>query len=249
MPEPRRIWIVGASEGIGAALARHYAREGHRLILSARSEARLEALAAEIGGAEVVALDVTDPASLAAAAERIAAATLGSAGALDAAILMAADYDPGPVLQIDPGRAARIVTVNLTGTFLFARTAAALLAPGGQLVLTGSAAAYIGLPQGQIYSATKAGVVNLAESLRAELDGRLDVRLVSPGFVDTRLTRKNAFDMPGLLSPEAAARRIAAGLAGRRFEVAFPRRLIWPLKLLRALPYGVALRLTRRLVR
>lgn len=59
------------------------------------------------------------------------------------------------------------------------------LAPGGQLVLTGSAAAYIGLPQGQIYSATKAGVVNLAESLRAELDGRLDVRLVSPGFVDS----------------------------------------------------------------
>lgn len=244
LPPPERIWILGASDGIGAALARAFAAQGAALVLSARRADPLQALAQDLGGAEVLALDVTDPASLSAAARRIAAG-----GPLDRAITLAADYDPGAALEIDPDRAARIVATNLTGSLLFARVAAGLLRPGGQLVLTGSVAGYVGLPQGQIYSATKAGVINLAESLRAELSGRLDVRLVNPGFVATRLTAQNDFAMPGLLSPEAAARRIVAGLAGRRFEVHFPRRLSWPLKLLRALPYGVALRLTRRMTR
>jgi len=244
MPEPRRIWIMGASEGIGAALARAYARTGARLVLSARSEDRLDRLAAEIGGAEVVPLDVLDQAALRAAAERIAAG-----GLLDSAITLAAAYDPGKVMEIDPERAAQIVSVNLTGSFLFARAAVPLLRSGGQLALTGSVAGYIGLPQGQIYSATKAGVINLVETLRAELAGRIDVRLISPGFVDTRLTRMNDFAMPGLLQPDEAARRIIKGLDGRSFEIHFPRRLTWPLKFLRALPYGIALPLTRRLAR
>lgn len=240
----KRVWIVGASEGIGAALARDYAGQGARLVLSARNGDRLAALAEEIGGAEVVALDSADPLSLQAAAESIAAG-----GPLDVAISMAALYDPGRALEIDLETAARIVTVNLTGSLMFARTAAPLLREGGQLVLTGSVAGYIGLPQGQIYSATKAGVQNLAESLRAELAPRLDVRLVSPGFVATRLTARNDFTMPGLLQPDQAARRIIDGLGTARFEIAFPRRLVWPLKLLRALPYGLSLALTRRLTR
>ena len=245
MPEQgARIWIMGASEGIGAALARAYARQGARLILSARSEDRLEALAQEIGGAEVIAADVADPLSLQAASERIA-----MGGPLDAAITLAALYDPGQVSEIDADRAAQIVSVNLMGSFHFARAAAPLLRPGGQLVLTGSVAGYIGLPQGQIYSASKAGVINLAETLRAELWPACDVRLINPGFVETRLTEMNDFEMPGLMQPDAAAERIMRGLAGRGFEIHFPRRLTWGLKLLRALPYGIALRLTRRLVR
>ena len=110
-------------------------------------------------------------------------------------------------------------------------------------------AGYVGLPQGQIYSAIKAGVINLAESLRAELAPEVDVRLISPGFVDTRLTQKNDFDMPALIQPEDAAAAIVKGLDKGGFELHFPRRLTLPLKFLRALPYGLALRLTRRLVR
>lgn len=245
MHEPETIWIIGASEGIGEALAREWAARGARLVLSARSADKLERLAASLGaGHHAVPLDVSDPASLNAAARRIA-----TIGLLDRVVHMAAIYDPGKVSDLDPNMAARIVAVNLTGSFRIAQVAPRLLREGGQLALCGSVAGYIGLPQGQIYSATKAGVINLAESLRAELAGRRDVRLISPGFVDTRLTEQNDFRMPAMVSPEVAARAIIGGLEGRRFEVHFPRRLTYALKLLRALPYWTSLPLTRRLTR
>lgn len=239
---PERIWIMGGSDGIGAALARAYAARGAQVIVSARSEAPLRALAQEIG-ATALPCDVTDPASLAAAAAHVA-----EGAALDRAITLAALYDPGKVMDVDPGKAAQIVTVNLTGSFNFARAAQPLLRAQGQLVLTGSVAGYFGLPQGQIYSATKAGVTNLAETLRAELAGQIDTRLISPGFVDTRMTRENAFDMPFILKPQEAAAAILKGLDGSRFEIHFPKRLTLALKLLRALPYWAALPLTKRLV-
>lgn len=250
MPEPsanhaETVWIIGASDGIGAALAREYAARGARLILSARSEARLEALAESLGSAHVVLpLDVADRDSVDAAADRVSLL-----GPIDRVITLAAIYDPGKVAELDPGMAAKIVSVNLTGSFNVAQAAVPVLRDGGQLVLTGSVAGYVGLPQGQIYSATKAGVINLAESLRAELKGRIDVRLVNPGFVDTRLTGKNDFTMPALLEPAEAATAIADGLDRSGFEIHFPRRLTLALKLLRALPYRAALPLTARLVR
>ncbi|MCB1312811.1 MAG: SDR family NAD(P)-dependent oxidoreductase [Sedimentitalea sp.] len=245
MAEGARIWIIGASEGIGAALARQWAAKGARLILSARSAGRLEALAESLGpGHLALPLDVSDRASLDAAA-----AVIDATGPLDRVVHLAALYDPGRIARLDPARAAQIVTVNLTGSFHIAQIAPPLLRRGGQLALCGSVAGYVGLPQGQIYSATKAGVINLAESLRAELAGRIDVRLISPGFVDTRLTRRNDFTMPALQTPEAAARAIIAGLDRRGFEVHFPRRLTLALKLLRALPYWGSLPLTGRLAR
>ncbi len=245
MPEAETIWLIGASEGIGAALAREYARRGARLILSARSGQRLDALAESLGpGHHVLPLDVSDRADVEAAAQAIA-----GRGPVDRVINMAAIYDPGRTIEIDPDTAAKIVDVNLTGSFLVARAAVRVLRDGGQLALCGSVAGYVGLPQGQIYSATKAGVINLAESLRAELAGRADVRLINPGFVATRLTGKNDFEMPALLQPAEAAAKIAEGLDRRGFEIHFPRRLTIGLKLLRALPYWAAFPLTRRLAR
>lgn len=249
MPDPRtteRVWIIGASDGIGAALARAYAARGDRVILSARSTDRLQTLADEMpkGAAEVVGIDIAD-------ADDVAAATLRvkTGGPVDRVINMAALYDPGQVEEIDLTQAANIVQVNLTGSLLVARAALDVLRPQGQIALCGSVAGYFGLPQGQIYSATKAGVANLAETLRNEVAGRFDVRLISPGFVDTRLTQKNDFTMPGLLTADRAAAEILQGLDARRFEVHFPRRLTMPLKLLRRLPYALSLPLTRRLVR
>ena len=245
MPETELIWIIGASDGIGAALAREWATRGARLILSARSADRLHDLAADLGSGHVVLpMDVGDRASIEACGRDIA-----RIGRLDRVIHLAALYDPGRILDLDPKLAAQIVVVNLTGSFHVAQIAPGLLRPGGQLALCGSVAGYVGLPQGQIYSATKAGVINLAESLRAELAGRLDVRLICPGFVDTKLTRRNDFTMPALMTPETAARAIIDGLNRRGFEVHFPRRLTYALKLLRALPYWAALPLTGRLAK
>ena len=240
-----RIWLIGASEGIGEALARAYAARGDALILSARTVERLHALADTLPGShDVLPLDIGDSQSMGQAQ-----LAMRAMGPVDRVINMAALYDPGQVEELDNQRAADIVQVNLMGAFMVARTALSVLRPAGQLALCGSVAGYFGLPQGQIYSATKAGVTNLAESLRIELSGRFDVRLLSPGFVDTRLTQKNAFAMPGLMTPENAAQAIVRGLDRRPFEVHFPRRLTLPLKLLRILPYALAFPLTRRLLR
>jgi NAD(P)-dependent dehydrogenase (short-subunit alcohol dehydrogenase family) len=176
-----------------------------------------------------------------------AAAKISEVGPLDRVIHLAAIYDPGKVSDLDPDIAAQIININLTGSFHVAQIAPALLRVGGQLALCGSVAGYIGLPQGQIYSATKAGVINLAETMRAELTGTIDVRLISPGFVDTRLTQRNNFTMPAIITPQSAADAIIKGLSGRKFEVHFPRRMTYGLKLLQALPYWALLPLTRRL--
>lgn len=245
MPEAETIWLIGASDGIGAALAREWAGRGARLVLSARSATRLQELAFSLGAGHVaLPLDVSDRKTLIGAAEKLA-----QIGPLDRVVLLAAIYDPGKITELDPETAARIVTTNLTGSFHIAQIAPGLLRAGGQLALCGSVAGYIGLPQGQIYSATKAGVISLAQSLQAELAGRVDVRLISPGFVDTRLTRRNDFSMPAMVTPQTAARAIIKGLNSRRFEVHFPRRLTYVMKLLGVLPYWAALPLTRRLTR
>lgn len=239
------IWIIGASDGIGAALAQELAGRGARLILSARSKDRLDELVTELGPDHIaLPLDVSDRKSLDDAIK-----TLGDIGAIDRVIHLAAIYDPGKVMELDSEKAAQIVSVNLTGSFHIAQIAPKVLRNGGQLALCGSVAGYVGLPQGQIYSATKAGVINLAQSLRVELHGAYDVRLISPGFVDTRLTQKNDFTMPAIVTPNIAACAIINGLNRRGFEVHFPRRLTYALKALSILPYWAALPLTRLLVR
>lgn len=238
----RRVWIIGASAGIGAALARALANRGARLVLSARDGAALDDLAADCGAARALAVDIGRPGALAAAV-----GSLAPDGPLDAVICTAALYHPSPVARIDPDRAAEMVAVNILGLVEVARLAPPLLRDGGQLVLFGSVAGYIGLPGGQPYSATKAAVNNLAESLAAELAPRVDVRLVCPGFVRTRLTGRNSFRMPAIITPEAAADHVLRGLQGRRFEIHFPGRFTLAVKALRLLPYPLALWLTRRI--
>lgn len=242
----KTVWIVGASDGIGAALARALARRGAGLILSARNKTALDRVAADCAAegaasTRVLPVDVGQPGAFAATAAQIAPQTL------DAVILTAALYDPGRVADLDPEAAARLVAVNVSGAFDVARLAPPLLRRGGQLVLFGSVAGYFGLPGGQPYSATKAAVNNLAESLRVELAPRIDVRLVCPGFVQTRLTALNDFRMPAMISADQAADAVIRGLKGRAFEIHFPRRFTLWVKLLRLLPYALSLRLTARI--
>lgn len=240
----KRYWIMGASSGIGAALAAEMNKRGAHLVLSARSDEKLQEVASTLDDCKVITADVSDPDSL-----KLAASAITNLGALDGAINLAAIYDPGRVMEADAAKAAQIVTVNLTGTLNFAQASKPLLKPGGILALTGSIAGHFGLPNGQIYSATKAGVTNLAESLRAELSPGVDVRLLSPGFVRTRLTEENDFEMPFILEPEEAAKRIADGLESGSFEIHFPKRLTLALKALRVLPYVISMPLIKRFVK
>ncbi|WP_134682159.1 SDR family NAD(P)-dependent oxidoreductase [Paracoccus ravus] len=237
-----RIWIIGASAGIGAALALALAGRGARLILSARDRDGLAALAQRCRDARCIPLDLARPDSLAEAA-----AGLAREPPLDAVICTAALYDPGRVADLDPRQAEEVLRVNFLGMLAVARLCPPLLREGGQLVLFGSVAGYLGLPGGQPYSASKAAIANLAESLAAELAPQVDVRLVSPGFVRTRLTAKNRFAMPAIISPDEAAAAVLRGMAKRGFEIHFPRRFTLAMKLLRLMPYSISLRVTRRM--
>ncbi|ADO42729.1 SDR family NAD(P)-dependent oxidoreductase [Ketogulonicigenium vulgare] len=233
----KRIWVIGASAGIGEAMARALQAQGAQLILSARSA---DVLRQNFPDAQVLPLDLLDPASLPAACAQVTAP-------LDAVICTAALYDPAPVAQLDPDRTADLVRVNVLGTLDVARLCPPLLRDGGQLVLFGSVAGYLGLPNGQAYSMTKAAVNNLAETLRVELAPRVDVRLVCPGFVATRMTARNDFPMPGIITPEKAAQLTLRGLQSKAFEIHFPKHITFALKALAMMPYFIAFAVTRRM--
>lgn len=237
----KRVWIIGASEGIGAALAKAFADEGAKLILSARTESTLATLAAECGGAQILPVDLDKEGDLGRAVS-----ILSATEKLDAVVCTAALYDPSRIADLHPESASAMLRVNILGTLNIARLCPPLLNDRGQLVLFGSVAGYFGLPGGQPYSATKAAVNNIAESLAIELAPRVDVRLVCPGFVRSRLTDKNDFDMPAIISAEDAAKRTLKGLKGKSFEIHFPRRFTFAVKLMRLLPYWASLRLTSR---
>lgn len=248
MTQRSHAWIVGASSGIGAALAAELARRGWRVTVSARRQERLDALAATQPDAiDALAVDVTKPVDV----ERAWAVLKDSTEAVSHVIYMAGDYAPMPLHDFAAEPFRHTLQINFLGavTLLDAVMPDLIVRGSGEIALTASVAGYRGLPRAAPYNTSKAALISLAESLQPELAAvGVRMRLIDPGFVRTSLTDKNTFTMPFLLEPDEAARRIADGLMGRRFEIAFPRRLVWLMKLLRCLPYGLYLRIARRLV-
>jgi NAD(P)-dependent dehydrogenase (short-subunit alcohol dehydrogenase family) len=232
----KRVWLVGASTGIGAALAAALFARGARVIASARDEA---ALARVVGGrttGRAVAVDVTDRAALAAAHRRANAMWDG----LDVVAYLAGTYQPQRAWELTIEDARRQVEVNLMGAYnLLTLVMPDLIAKSsGAIVLVSSVAGYRGLPNSLAYGPTKAALINLAEALYLDLAPRgIGVHLVNPGFVETPLTARNPFKMPALIKPETAAVAILAGFARGEFETHFPKRFTRALKLLRHLPY------------
>lgn len=231
----RGAWIIGASQGMARALAELLAARGWRLWLSARSEQPLAELASRIGGT-ALPLDATDPTALHAAAEKVFADTPP-----ELVLMNVGDYRPMPLEAFDVALFEQLNRSNyLAGVYLLDALVPRMRPHGGQILLNVSAAAYRGLPMGAPYSAPKAATLHMAEALRPELlrEG-ISLRVINPGFVRSRLTEKNRFSMPFLLEPEAAARRIADAIDRRGFEISFPRRFTWMLKLFRCLPYSL----------
>ena len=248
---PTVVWCTGAGKGIGRAVALRYARAGATVAASARTVADLESLAVEAAGApgRIVAFphDVTDADAVALAAADIEARL----GPIDLAILNAGTHRPLTLATFAVQPVRDLVETNLMGTVHgLAAVLPRFAARGrGHVAIVASVAGWRGLPTAAAYGATKAALINLAEALKPELD-RAGVRLtlVNPGFVATPLTARNDFAMPFLMTADAAATRIQRGIAAGRFEVTFPRRFTWPLKLLRCLPYPLFFALTRRLL-
>jgi short-subunit dehydrogenase len=240
----KHIWLIGASTGIGRELAMELARRGARLTVSARSVEQLNSLKEEIGDTvSVLPLDVSDQPAIAHAGETIED--------LDGVVFLAAAYNPDKLKElIPPDRINQVVTVNLTGAMHVTQAVRRKLSgrEDSFLALYASIAGYRGLPRGQPYSATKAGLINYAESLRTELRGKVDVKVINSGFVDTRITRQNDFRMPVLMKPEQAAIRIANGLERGGFEICFPKRFAYVVKLLRLLPNSIFFAISRKMV-
>lgn len=238
----RRVWLVGASAGIGAALALELARRGARLALSARSGEALQALG--IAQALVLPCDATDVASL-----RAARAALRDAwGGIDLVLYLAGDYVPMQAGGFDLARAEQVVAVNFNGAMRLAATVLEDLRPGGGIAFVASVAGYRGLPLALCYGPGKAALIHFAECLHLELAARgIGVWTINPGFVHTRLTAHNRFAMPAILTAQQAAAAIVAGFGRGQFEIHFPKRFTILLKLLSLLPYRWYFPLVRRI--
>lgn len=240
----QRVWVIGASYGIGAALARRLINDGARVAMSARSRDLLDAIA-EGNDARVEVLDVTDAASVAKAARGIVAAW----GGVDLVLIVAGTHVEMRADTFDLVRAKRLFDVNVNGVLNCLDTVLPTLLQQrrGGIAIVSSVAGYRGLPRALIYGPTKAALINLAESLYLDLSPQgIGVYLVNPGFVDTPLTQKNEFKMPALIPADKAAELTLDGIAAGEFEIHFPRRFTNLLRLLRTLPYPAYFAAVRR---
>jgi len=229
-------WVTGASSGIGRELASLLDQKAARVVVSARSAEKLDELSAGSQAIKPYTLDVTDETAVAACVDSIE----HDLGPIDLAVLSAGTWAIMDQGELDIAAIRRGVEVNYMGVV----NALAAVVPRmrergrGHIAIVASVAGYRGLPRAAAYGPTKAALINLAETLKSELQPfGITVSLVNPGFVDTPMTRDNPFPMPGIMPADKAAQSLLDGLEKRRFEIIFPRGFVYAVKLLRILPY------------
>jgi NAD(P)-dependent dehydrogenase (short-subunit alcohol dehydrogenase family) len=243
----RSIWVIGASTGIGEACARTLLARGARVAVSARGRAALEQVAsgAADGRALVLPMDITRPAEIAGAFASLRAQW----GVPDLVLIVAGTFRPMRAWEINAEDARLMVETNLYGVLNVLQSVVPemVAAQRGGIVLVASVAGFRGLPMSLVYGPTKSALITLAETLYLDLKPRgLNVYLVCPGFVKTPLTDRNTFPMPALISAEEAAEQTVRGLEQGRFEIHYPKRFTYVMKLLEMLPYPLYFRAVRR---
>ena len=237
----KRVWLVGASSGIGAAVAKELLQRGARVAISGRSLEKLRAL--QLDSALLLPCDATDTASIAAARQSLLAAWAG----VDLVVYLAGDYVPMRADSFDLALAEKIIAVNFNGAMRLAATVLADLPVGGGIAFVASVAGYRGLPKALAYGPGKAALIHFAEVLHLDLAPKnIGVWVINPGFVATRLTAQNDFEMPALMTPEAAAIATVDGLKAGNFEIHFPKRFTLFMKFMALLPYRLYFPFIRR---
>lgn len=228
----KRYWLVGASEGLGREVAFCLSRAGAEVIVSARSEDRLRDLVADLPGkASFVIVDVTDRAAIEAAATKI--------GNIDGVVYLAGVYWPMKSQEWDNEKADMMGEVNFLGA---SRVVGSVIKDmvaknAGHIVLVGSLSGFRGLPGAIGYCSSKAGMMALAESVQADLrTSQIKVQLINPGFIKTRLTEKNDFNMPFIMSPEDAAKEVFEHMNTEHFKKSFPMVFSWVFRLSQFMP-------------
>lgn len=252
LDKPIRLWITGATSGIGYAVAESLLAEGHQLIVTGRREEPLQALAgAAPDRVTVAAGDTTSVADL----ERVSATFAGNPP-LQMAILNAGTCEYLDVADFRSSVIEANIMTNVIGTtrsveaVLPSLRAARAQGLPAQLVIVSSSAWWFPFGRAEGYGASKAALTYFAHALRADLAAEgIGVTVVSPGFVKTPLTDRNDFPMPFLVSVEDAAQRIVSGLQRGQSEIQFPKRFTWMLKALSALPQVVIDRMAASMAR
>lgn len=246
----KRVWVIGASSGIGEACARALLFKGAKVALSSRRVERLNQIA--LNGANdqtlVIPLDVTDDTQLQNGYQTI----LTAWGEIDLLLFVSGMYVPLRADNFDIEVAEKTINANLLGPM----RAVALVVPrmlktrSGHIAIVGSVAGYSGLPKALAYGPSKAAIINFCENLYYDLlPTGVGVHMISPGFVATEATAQNDFEMPALISAEEAAQEILSGLQEGEFDIHFPKRFSRFLKFLRILPYPVYFWIVRRFVK
>ena len=243
----RRVFITGASSGIGAALARHYAGADTAIGLHARRRDLLERLAASLPGQTAIySSDIGDAAALSAAAQDFVA-RFGTPDLVIANAGVSAGTQGGEMQDLDTLR--RILEVNVAGlaATLAAFVPAMRAAGGGTLCGIASVAGFRGLPGAGAYSASKAAAIAWLEALRVELSGSgVAVVTICPGYIDTPMTQVNRYRMPFLISADEAARRFARAIESKRRLAVIPWQMALVSLALRAMPGWLYDRLAAR---
>ncbi len=232
----RVAWITGASSGIGLELARQLAAMGVFVAATGRSVEKLEALAGAHPNVTPFPADVTDSGAM----MECARAVEEKLGPIDLAIFSAGIYHAGPAETTPPATYFKSFEINVGGVLnaWLAVRDHMLSRKAGQVAFISSVAGYRGLPRQSAYAPTKAALISLAETLRAELEPEgVLVSVVNPGFVETPMTAGNPRPMPYIVKADDAAARILRGLAKKKFEIVFPFRMALYMKLLRRAPY------------
>lgn len=243
----KSVLITGASSGIGKALAYRYLEMGARVGICGRNEKRIADVCADHPRAYPLKFDTTDQEAVDAAFQEFTRL----AGPMDLAILNAGDHRATDGVSFSASEYEHLMNVNYVGTLNCLEPSISIMREQktGTIAIMGSVAGYKGLPNAGAYCASKAALMRLAETLRTELAiVGIDVRLISPGFVKTPLTAQNEFPMPFLMEVDDAADRVVNGLSKKRFEIAFPRRLAWPLRLLSMVPASLYFSVTKNIL-
>ena len=246
-----KVFLTGASSGIGEALARHYAAQGATVGLFARREAELARIASALAPASIATYpgDVRDAAALA----RAGADFIARFGVPDV-VVANAGISRGVLTgeAVDMPVFKDVFDTNVQGMVqTFQPFVAAMVeARRGALVGVASVAGFRGLPGSGAYSASKAAAITYLESLRVELAGSgVAVVTICQGFIATPMTARNPYWMPFLLAPDRAARLVAGAIARRRRFYVLPWQMAWVGRLLKVLPrplYDLAFRRAER---
>jgi NAD(P)-dependent dehydrogenase (short-subunit alcohol dehydrogenase family) len=244
----KKIWITGASSGIGKALAEKFAKENWKVAISARRENLLNDIA-QTDNISSFPLDVTDDSKV----KEVFSKILQEFNSLDLCVFCSGAYNPKLEQEINKEQIRKIMEVNFFGVLNCIKSVEEYFKnkKDGHISVVSSVAAYRGLPNSSGYGPSKAALTNLTESLYFDFKKyNVRISLISPGFIKTPLTDKNEFPMPFIRSPKFAAVKMYNGLVkSSAFEINFPKELTTILKLLRIMPYRVYLFLVDKLIK